>query len=129
MNTSAPTAAMLVADLRAAKAAETAAMARRLAIEADLVGLFAVPEGGEGTHKDEEFSITWKLTRKVDTEAVQAAWNALAANTQKAFRWKADIDLKNLRALQELDLGAYRKAAEFITTSPAKPAITLKSET
>jgi hypothetical protein len=111
-----------------AKAAEDAAKQDRLAIEAKMVALFAKPASGEGTHNDEEFSITWKLNRTVDTDKLTAAYDQLPINAQRAFRWKAEVELKNLRALSELDPVAYSAAAQFITSKPAKPSITLKDE-
>jgi hypothetical protein len=116
----------LVAALRAAKSAETAAKNERLRIEGLITDQFAKPEFNEGTHNDEEFKINWKLTRTVDTQAVQNAWEHLGPNSQKAFRWKAEVDLAQLRALQSLDPEAYKQVAEYITTKPAKPSIELK---
>jgi hypothetical protein len=116
----------LVAALRAAKSAETAAKNDRLRIEGLITDQFAKPESNEGTHNDEEFKINWKLTRTVDTQAVQNAWEHLGLNSQKAFRWKAEVDLAQLRALQSLDPEAYKQVAEYITTKPAKPSIELK---
>ena len=117
----------LTAALKVAKAAEDAAKQDRLAIEAKMVALFAKPASGEGTHNDDEFSI-WKLNRTVDTDKLSAAFDQLPVNAQRAFRWKADVELKNLRALSELDPVAYSAAAQFITSKPAKPSITLKDE-
>ena len=116
----------LTAALKAAKAAEEKAKADRLDIEDQMVALFAKPVTGEGTHNDEEFSITWKLNRTVDTDKLSAAYETLPVNVQRAFRWKAEVELKNLRALTELDPTSYLAAAEFITSKPAKPSITLK---
>ena len=116
----------LIAALRAAKSAETAAKNERLRIEGLITDQFAKPESNEGTHNDEEFKINWKLTRTVDTQAVQNAWEHLGPNSQKAFRWKAEVDLAQLRALQSLDPEAYKQVAEYITTKPAKPSIELK---
>jgi hypothetical protein len=116
----------LVAALRAAKSAETAAKNDRLRIEGLITEQFAKPESNEGTHNAEEFKINWKLTRTVDTQAVQNAWEHLGLNSQKAFRWKAEVDLAQLRALQSLDPEAYKQVAEYITTKPAKPSIELK---
>ena len=118
----------LTAALKVAKAVEDAAKQDRLAIEAKMVALFAKPASGEGTHNDEEFSITWKLNRTVDTDKLSAAFDQLSVNAQRAFRWKAEVELKNLRALSELDPVAYSAAAQFITSKPAKPSITLKDE-
>ena len=118
----------LATALRAAKAAEEKAKADRLDIEAKMVALFAKPATGEGTHNDEEFSITWKLNRTVDTEKLSAGYESLPVNAQRAFRWKAEVELKNLRALSELDPVSYSAAAEFITSKPAKPSIELKDK-
>ena len=75
--------AELIAALRAAKAAETAAKTDRLKIEGLIEAQFAKPANGEGTHNDEEFKISWKLTRAVDTAAVQTAWDAISKNAQR----------------------------------------------
>ena len=116
----------LVADLRAAKMAEETAKKNRIDIENKILALYATPDGGEGTHNDEEFSIAWKLTRTVDAEALSAEFEMLGANVQKAFRWKPEVDLRQLRALQDLDAAAYAEAAKFFTSKPAKPSVTLK---
>jgi hypothetical protein len=116
----------LVAELRAAKMAEETAKKNRLDVENKILALYATPDGGEGTHNDEEFSIAWKLTRTVDAEALSAVFEMLGANVQKAFRWKPDVDLRQLRALQELDAPAYAEAAKYFTSKPAKTSVTLK---
>lgn len=118
--------AIMVQALRQAKDAEAKAVEHRRAIEAQIVSLYAAPDGGEGTVKDDEFSITYKATRAVDTDALQKAWGTLSPNTQKAFKWKADVDLKQLRALVDLDPDNAYQAQGFITTKPAKPTISLK---
>lgn len=119
---------VLVEFLKIAKAKESEAIEARRAIEAQIVSRYTTPEGGEGTVKDEQFSITYKVTRTVDTDTLQAAWGALAPNTRKAFKWKADVDLKHLRALIEMDADGAYQAQGFITTKPAKPTLTLKEE-
>ena len=116
----------LINKLRFAKAVETQSKEERLRIEAEIVKLFASPVSGEGSHNDEEFVIKWEMTRSVDTDALQHGYDGLNANAQKAFRWKADVDLNQLRALQELDEVAYTQAAQYITSKPAKPSIKLK---
>ena len=118
----------LTAALQAAKAAEDNAKALRLEIEGKIVALYAKPATGEGIHNDEEFSITWKLNRTVDSEKLSAGYESLPVNAQRAFRWKAEVELKNLRALAELDPVSYSAAAEYITSKPAKPSIDLKDK-
>jgi len=113
----------LTAQLRAAKLAEATAKAERLRLEDLIEKQFTKPDGGEGSHTDEEVKIVWKINRTVDTAKVEAAWDDLHANTKSAFRWKAEVDLTHLRALKDLDAAAYAQAAEFITSKPAKTSI------
>jgi hypothetical protein len=122
------TLATLEERLRKAKATEEAARKERVAIEELIVGRFAPPAGAEGTAKEGGLTVTWKVTRKVDTDALQAAWSSIGANAQKAIKWKADVDLRSLRALQDMDVDGYGQIANFITTTPAKPAVTLKEQ-
>jgi hypothetical protein len=115
----------LIAQLRQAKLAEATAKAERLRLEDLIEKQFTKPDGGEGSHTDEEVKITWKINRTVDTAKVQAGWDTLKPNAQNAFRWKAEVDLTHLRALKDLDSAAYAQAAEYITSKPAKPSIEL----
>jgi hypothetical protein len=115
--------AELTAALRKAKFAEATAKAERLRLEELIEKQFTKPDGGEGTHTDEEVKITWKINRTVDTAKVQAAWANMNKSAQSAFRWKAEVDLAHLRAIKDLDSAAYAQAAEFITSKPAKPSI------
>jgi hypothetical protein len=116
----------LAAQLRKAKQAENEAKAERLRIEGLITEQFAKPESNEGTHNDEEFTITWKLNRTVNTDQLATDYDDLPTNAKNAFRWKAEVNLAYLRSLSEIDPAAYNKAAVFITSKPAKPSIELK---
>ena len=116
----------LAAQLRKAKQAENDAKAERLRIEGLIEAQFAKPERNEGTHNDEEFTITWKLNRTVNTDQLAADYEDLPTNAKNAFRWKAEVNLAFLRALADIDPAAYNKVAVFITSKPAKPSIELK---
>lgn len=116
----------LIAALRAAKAAEAAAHEERITLEAHLVSLFQAPATGEGTIKQDDFSITFKVTRKVDSDALFAVYGDLSDNAKKAFRFKADVATTQYRALSEFDEATFNKVAAFVTTTPAKPTVTLK---
>ena len=116
----------LAAQLRMAKQAENEAKVERLRIETLITEQFAKPESNEGTHNDEEFSITWKLNRTVNSDQLAADYEDLPTNAKNAFRWKAEVNLAYLRTLADIDPAAYNKAAVFITSKPAKPSIELK---
>lgn len=120
----------LARQLEAAKEAERLANANRLEVERQILALFQ--EQSEGTTTEAfpggKIKITWKLTRKVDTASLQTAWESISETARKCFKWEAGIDLKSLRAMQELDAEAYKAAARFIEAKPAKPTITLETE-
>jgi hypothetical protein len=120
------TLAELKAAWLAAKEAERAANEERLAVEAAMLAL--LPEKQEGTvsDKDTGVSVTYKLTRKADTAALQTDWQQLPQTVQSAFTWKADVSAKQIKAIQELDPAAFEVAAKYITTTPAKPSISIK---
>jgi hypothetical protein len=120
------TLAELKAAWLAAKDAERAANEERLTVEAAMLAL--LPEKQEGTvsDKDTGVSVTYKLTRKADTAALQTDWQQLPQTVQSAFTWKADVSAKQIKAIQELDPAAFEVAAKYITTTPAKPSISIK---
>lgn len=109
-----------------AKAAERAANEQRLLIEASILELMPSQTEGTVTDKDSGISVGFKVTRKADTEALQADWMQLPLKVQSAFTWKADVSAKQIKAIQELDPAAFEVAAKYITSTPAKPSITIK---
>lgn len=126
MNASTNTAPLLVAKLRQARAAEKAATEHRQSVEAQLVSLHPVTEGAEETVKGDGYSIAFKVTRKVDSDALFACYGDLSDNAKKAFRFKAEVATTQYRALSEFDAATFNKIAAFVTTTPAKPTVTLK---
>lgn len=122
----APTAlATLAAAHVQAKADEDAARARRYEIEAQIVALLPGADEGTTTNKLDtvKVSVTRKLTRSVDTAALQERWSLLPAQAQAVFKWSADIDTRKLRAAQDMAPDAYAAAAQFITAKPSKPGV------
>ena len=106
---------------RAAKAAEDAANAERLRVEAAIVAM--MPSKLEGSVTEAGVTVTFKVTRKVDAVALQSDWHTLPESVQQAFAWKPSVDTRHLRALEGYDLTT---AQRFFTTTPAKPAISIK---
>lgn len=120
---------VLAAAWREAKAAEAAANARRLEIEAQLVAALPCPDA-EGTVKatltGAVVKVTHKLTRKVDSEALSAGWTNLTPAQRDCFRWKGELDIKRLRSVQELLPQEYAALAPYIETKPAKPSVSVE---
>ena len=106
---------------RVAKAAEDAANAERLAIEAAIVAL--MPSKLEGAVTEHGVTVTYKVTRKVDAVALQSVWGSLPEEVQRAFAWKPAVDTRHLRELEGYELTT---AQSFFTTTPAKPGIFIK---
>ena len=119
---------ILAAAWREAKAAEAAAAARRLDVEAQLVAALPSAEHEGSARADVDgyrIAVEYRVTRKVDSDALSAAWSDLTPNQRDAFRWKADINLRQLRAMQQLAPKEFATIAKLIETKPAKPAVTV----
>jgi hypothetical protein len=54
--------------------------------------------------------------------------HALSDLVRGCFNWSATVDMKQLRALQLANPGAYAEAARFITATPAKPAVKVEQK-
>lgn len=121
--TEAATLPALAAAWRAAKRAEDDARERRYAIEAQICMELPL-DSKEGTRTEKldsvKVSVTYGLTRSVDTGALQDAWGTLDSYEQSSFRWKAEISTKEFRTLHP---DSQTRLARYITTKPAKPSV------
>ena len=128
MNNQLPPLPVLITSLRAAKQMEDSAAAQRLDIEKQILLHYADQEKTDGsiTDKDNGITISYGVTRKVNTDALREAWATLSENMQKAFTWEAKVVTKTLKAIQDLDPRAYAQLSNFITTTPKKTSIQLK---
>lgn len=123
------TLASLVAAWREAKAAEQIAAERRHEIEERIADFLPNSKPEERITTEAEgcrVTIAYKVTRKVDGEALQAAWDKLSPRAAQCFRWKAEVDTKEMRKVAEFDPSAYTAAARYIETKPAKPSVTIE---
>lgn len=128
MNAPAPHIAMLKAAWIDAKANETKATEHRRFIEDQIVALFPSDKiEGSITDKDMGITVAYKVTRKVaDSDTLGGEWMQLSKNAQSAFRWKAEVDTKQFKALQDLDPEGFAQVTKYVTTAPAKPAVSIK---
>ena len=110
------------------KQIEDDAKASRIQAESRLVAM--LPTQVEGTINEEDggikATVTFKLTRTVDGNAVQADWNELPEIVKDAFIWKPDLVLKQARALESANPAAYAVLAKYITSKPAKPGVKIE---
>lgn len=118
----------LAAAYLEAKEAETKAVARRRELGDSLAKLLkSADEGTVSTIAgDLKISVAYKLTRKVDTKALVAAWDNLPPNVRAAFRWDAEVEMKHFRALEDAAPADYAAVLPYITTKSAAPTITVE---
>ena len=113
-----------------AKAAEQVANHARLVAELEVLDLLGELDG-EGTTKfeagDYKLTVRTSMTRNVDRDVLcQIAPNIPEAIAKRVFRWKPELDLKELRYLQSNEVELYGLIAQAITMKSAKPSITVE---
>lgn len=119
----------LMADWTAAKAAEDIARERRLAIETLIcheMPASAPEEALKAEINGYRLRVIYKVNRSVDSERLQQLWDALPDKARECFRWKAEVKLRELRAVQELLPDTYAQLVPAIETKPAKPSIAIE---
>lgn len=118
----------LITARLAAKRDEDAAVAARRALDGEIAELLKDPAKVEGTVSQKiegyKISVTYAVTRKVDTDKLQKEWDKLPASVAAAFRWKPEVSTSELRKLEGIDATV---AASFITTTPASPSIKIEA--
>ena len=118
----------LIAARIAAKRDEDAAIAARRDIDAQLAELLKDPAKPEGSISAKEngykVTVTYKIARTVDTDALTKSWGSLPKEAQDAFKWKAEVSVSALRKLAPVDAG---KVAPFVTAKEASPSISIEA--
>lgn len=111
-----------------AKEEERQANARRVSIESKIAEMVGVKDEGV-TSVDGQFykvKTTGKLTRSVDSDAVQNVWEVMPEEVRKCFKWEAKLDTKNYRALCSMRDDLIPELNRYITTKPAKASISIE---
>ena len=113
---------VLTAEWLNIKHAEKELQKRRRAIEDELLTHIAAVK--EGTvHINQSLKAQFKLTRKVDSDALDAIWDKLPDNIQAAFEWTAVPVLKELRKVEN-DV----RIKNIVSASASRPTFTEKGE-
>lgn len=114
------------------KAKEAAAQAASNLSDVQAAIVSMLPKKDEGTVTQEidetKVTVTYSVNRTVNTSALQALWGDLPASAQACFAWKASVAVKEMRSAQQMDAAAYAAAAQFITSTPAKPALKIEKK-
>ena len=113
-----------------AKAAEQIAQQQRLVAELEVLDLLG-EINGEGTTKLDigayKITVRTSMLRTVDRdELCQIANEIPEAIGKRLFRWKPELDLKELRYIQSNEPALYGIVARAIVMKSAKPSITVE---
>ena len=118
----------LVAARIAAKRAEDAAIKARREVDAQIAELLRDATKQEGSISQKldgyKVTVTYKLDRKVDTDALTKSWDKLPLDVQAVFKWKADLSVSEFRKLEGK---ASLNASQYFTTKEASPSITIEA--
>ena len=119
------------AALARAKADESAAQKARLQAEAALLAAIVDPLPTEGTTRVAagayKVTVRTSVSRSIDQEKLQELAKQIPeAVGKRLFRWKPELEMRELRYLQDNEPGMYSVLAEAITAKPAKPSVSVE---
>lgn len=117
----------LAAALLEAKKVEAEARDMRIAIEQQIIETVGVKDEGAFTVKSDRFKVTTtgKLTRKVDWKKYHAVCEVRIPEALRPVRIKEELDTKLIKHLESNEPELFAVMAECLTTSPAKPAVSV----
>lgn len=118
----------LAAEFQKMKDFEAQAKERRIEIEYQIIQLVGVEEEGTTNVETEafKFKTVGKLTRSLDDSAIQSDWDKLPDEIKKCVKWKPSLDTKNLRSLETMRVDLLPVMAQYMTTKPAKPSVSVE---
>lgn len=115
------------------KTAEQAASKARLDAETALLDLLksSAPMPAEGTTHVEDgpvkITVRCSINRTIDRDQLcQIANDIPEATGKRLFKWKPELDLKELRYVESNEPQIYALVATAITAKPAKPSISVE---
>ena len=115
----------LVAARIEAKRKEDEAIAARRELD-EMISLQLSTGKAEGTESLKlpemgvKVTVTYGITRKVDSDKLKAEWEYLSADLQGAFKWKADLSVSALRKIEGDNLVTVSK---YFESKPAAPSV------
>lgn len=111
-----------------AKEAEAAAKDRRIQVESQITELVGFAEEGTTNAEGNLFKVktVGKLTRSLDDKALQLDWDELPDEIKKCVKWKSALDTTKLRALEAMRDDLIPVMAQYMTTKPAKPSVSVE---
>jgi predicted NUDIX family NTP pyrophosphohydrolase len=106
------------------KKAEDEAIAARRAIDELISSQLAKAGTTEGTVTEKldgfKVSVSYGVTRKLDTKKLQADWEKIPARVRECINWKADLSTSGFRTL---DNESVKALSDYMETKPATPTV------
>lgn len=111
-----------------AKEAEAHAKDRRLQVEKQITELVGFAEEGTTNAEGNLFKVktVGKLTRSLDDKAIQSDWDKLPNEIKQCVNFKASLNTTKLRALETMRDDLVPLMAQYMTTKPAKPSVSVE---
>lgn len=118
----------LAAEFQKMKDFEAQAKERRIEIEHQIIQLVGVEEEGTTNVETEafKFKTVGKLTRSLDDKAIQSDWDKLPDEIKQCVTFKASLNTTKLRALESMRDDLMPVMAQYMTTKPAKPSVSVE---
>lgn len=107
-----------------AKAEENEARHKRLAIEEQILSIVELKPEGTATEEGEFYKVsaTTGFTRKI-TEPVELSRAVTPEQFEKLVRVKYELNMRSLKALQDMAPETYQTVSRFIEATPKKPSL------
>lgn len=121
--------AALAAAWVQAKAEETQANAKRVAIEEEIIAITGAKDEGRETHRAQAYKIIviGKQTYKADIAEIEALSRNFPDNF-KVTKTSITLDEPKIRKLREFRPDLYKKISPALTVKPAKVGIQIESD-
>lgn len=119
------TLAQVIPTWMQAKEDERKAIEHRRQLDELIKSLLPTKEEGSVTATEGHYkvSVSYKLSRSVDTERLQSDWMSIPPQVQAAIKWKADLFTSVFRTLSDTDKAAL---SGYVTTKPATPTVSVE---
>jgi hypothetical protein len=120
-----PTLKDVLACWMQAKEDERKAIEHRRSLDKMIQSILPSKDEGSISQAEGDYKVTvsYKLDRKLDTPALQAAWHTIPERAHSALKWKADLSVSAFRTLSDDDKALI---AKFMTTKPASPTVAVE---
>ena len=106
------------------KESERIAQEARYLIEEEIAELLPGPDEGTESTEDSglKISVTRKLTRSIDMDSYEEVKDLIPKGLSPV-KFKADLDLKKYRAIEEANPDLFKVCQKFVSVKPAKVSI------